>query len=235
MLNVIVTDPPRADLAEVDKLATYGVATVHEAIGRDGYLGPAIRPNQQGARIAGTALTVLCWPGDNLMIHAAVEQAKAGDIIVIAFASPNGDGAFGELLATSLVSKGVRGLVTGGGLRDTQELRDMGFPAWRAHVSAQGTVKETTGAVNVPISLGGQLIRPGDAIVADDDGVCVVPRLDVAKAVAAAAARIAKEDASRKQLADGALGLDMYGLRPKLAKIDYITYAEYVQRAGEGL
>jgi 4-hydroxy-4-methyl-2-oxoglutarate aldolase len=235
MLNVIVTDPPRADLTEVDKLATYGVATVHEAIGRDGYLGPTIRPNQQGARIAGTALTVLCWPGDNLMIHAAVEQAKPGDIIVIAMASPNGDGAFGELLATSLVSKGVRGLVTGGGLRDTQELRDMGFHAWRAHVSAQGTVKETTGAVNVPISLGGQLIRPGDAIVADDDGVCVVPPLDVAKAVAASEARIAKEDANRKQLADGALGLDMYGLRPKLAKIDYITYAEYVQRAGEGL
>lgn len=235
MLNVIVTDPPRADLAEVDKLATYGVATVHEAIGRDGYLGPTIRPNQQGTRIAGTALTVLCWPGDNLMIHAAVEQAKPGDIIVIATASPNSDGAFGELLATSLASKGVRGLVTGGGLRDTQELRDMGFPAWRAHVSAQGTVKATTGAVNVPISVGGQLIRPGDAIVADDDGVCVVPRLDVTKAVAAAEARTAKEDANRKRLADGTLGLDMYGLRPKLAKIDYITYAEYVQRAGEGL
>lgn len=235
MINVIVTDPPRADLAEVDKLAAYGVATVHEAIGRDGYLGPTIRPNQQGARIAGTALTVLCWPGDNLMIHAAVEQAKPGDIIVIATSSPNGDGAFGELLATSLTSKGVRGLVTGGGLRDTQELRDMGFPAWTAHVSAQGTVKETAGAVNVPVSLGGQLIRPGDAIVADDDGVCVVPRLDVPKAVSASEARIAKEDANRKRLADGELGLDMYNLRPKLAKAEYISYAEYVQRAGEGI
>jgi 4-hydroxy-4-methyl-2-oxoglutarate aldolase len=235
MINVIVTDPPRADLADVDKLAAYGVATVHEAIGRDGYLGPAIRPNQQGARIAGTALTVLCWPGDNLMIHAAVEQAKPGDIIVIATSSPNGDGAFGELLATSLTSKGVRGLVTGGGLRDTQELRDMGFPAWTAHVSAQGTVKETAGAVNVPISLGGQLIRPGDAIVADDDGVCVVPRLDVPKAVTASEARIAKEDANRKRLADGKLGLDMYNLRPKLANVEYISYAEYVQRAGEGI
>lgn len=235
MLNVIVTDPPRAGLAEVDKLAAFGVATVHEATGRNGYLGPGIRPNQQGTRIAGTALTVLCWPGDNLMIHAAVEQARPGDIIVVATASPNGDGAFGELLATSLVSRGVRGLVTGGGLRDTQELRDMGFPAWTAHVSAQGTVKETPGAVNVPVSLGGQVIRPGDAIVADDDGVCVVPRADVPRAVTASEARVAKENANRKQLADGTLGLDMYNLRPKLAKVDYISYAEYVRRAGEGI
>jgi len=235
MLNVIVTDPPRADLAEVDKLATFGVATVHEAIGRSGYLGPGIRPNQQGTRISGTALTALCWPGDNLMIHAAVEQAKPGDILVVATTSPNGDGAFGELLATSLLSHGVRGLVTGGGLRDTQELREMSFPAWTAHVSAQGTVKETAGAVNVPVSLGGQVIRPGDAIVADDDGVCVVPRSDVAAAVAASEARMAKEDTNRKQLAEGGLGLDMYNLRPKLAKVDYISYAEYVRRAGEGL
>jgi 4-hydroxy-4-methyl-2-oxoglutarate aldolase len=234
VLNVIVTDPPRADLAEVDKLAGYGTATVHEAIGRDGYLGPAIRPNQQGARIAGTALTVVCWPGDNLMIHAAVEQARPGDIIVITTTSPSSDGAFGELLATSLASHGVRGLVMGAGLRDTQELRDMGFPAWTAHVSAQGTVKETPGAVNVPVSLGGQLIRPGDAIVADDDGVCVVPRLGVPQAVTASEARIAKEEASRKQLAEGVLSLDMYSLRPKLAKVDYISYAEYVRRAGEG-
>ena len=234
MLNVIVTDPPRADLAEVDKLAGYGTATVHEAIGRDGYLGPAIRPNQQGARIAGTALTVVCWPGDNLMIHAAVEQARPGDIIVVTTTSPSSDGAFGELLATSLASHGVRGLVMGAGLRDTQELRDMGFPAWTAHVSAQGTVKETPGAVNVPVSLGGQVIRPGDAIVADDDGVCVVPRLGVPQALTASEARIAKEEASRKQLAAGALGLDMYNLRPKLAKVDYISYAEYVRRAGEG-
>jgi 4-hydroxy-4-methyl-2-oxoglutarate aldolase len=234
VLNVIVTDPPRADLAEVDKLAGYGTATVHEAIGRDGYLGPAIRPNQQGARIAGTALTVVCWPGDNLMIHAAVEQAKPGDIVVITTTSPNSDGAFGELLATSLASHGVRGLIMGAGLRDTQELRDMGFPAWTAHVSAQGTVKETPGAVNVPVSLGGQLIRPGDAIVADDDGVCVVPRLEVPRAVTASQARTAKEEASRKRLAAGALGLDMYNLRPKLAGVDYISYAEYARRAGEG-
>jgi len=234
MLNVIVTDPPRAELGQVDKLAEYGVATVHEAIGRDGYLGPAIRPIQQGARISGVALTVLCWPGDNLMIHAAVEQARPGDIIVITTTSPSSDGAFGELLATSLRAHGVRGLVMGAGLRDTQELRDMGFPAWTANVSAQGTVKETPGSVNVPVTLGGQLIRPGDAIVADDDGVCVVPRLEVAGAVTASAARVAKEDTNRKKLADGVLGLDMYNLRPKLEKVDYISYAEYTQRAGEG-
>ncbi len=235
MLNVIVTDPPRADLQAVDALASFGVATVHEAIGRDGYLGPAIRPNQQGARIAGIALTVVCWPGDNLMIHAAVEQARPGDIIVITTTSPSSDGAFGELLATSLAARGVRGLVMGAGLRDTQELRDMGFPAWTAHVSAQGTVKETPGAVNVPVTLGGQTIRPGDAIVADDDGVCVVPRLQVAAAVTASAARVAKEDANRAELANGVLGLDLYDLRPKLAKVEYISYAEYAERAGEGV
>jgi 4-hydroxy-4-methyl-2-oxoglutarate aldolase len=233
MLNVVVTDPPRADLAQVDKLATYGVATVHEAIGRRGYLGPDIRPNQQGARVAGTALTVACWPGDNLMIHVAVEQARPGDIIVVTTTSPSSDGAFGELLATSLAAHGVRGLVMGAGLRDTRELRDMGFPAWTAHVSAQGTVKATPGAVNVPVVLGGQIIRPGDAIVADDDGVCVVPRPDVATAVTASAARVAKEDATRERLAAGELSLDIYGLRPKLAGVEYITAEEYSRRAGE--
>jgi 4-hydroxy-4-methyl-2-oxoglutarate aldolase len=235
MLNVIVTDPPRADLPEVDKLAEYGVATVHEAIGRRGYLGPTIRPNQQGARVSGTALTVICWPGDNLMIHAAVEQARPGDIIVVTTASPSTDGAFGELLATSLAARGVRGLIMGAGLRDTRELREMGFPAWTAHVSAQGTVKETPGSVNVPVTLGGQTIRPGDAIVADDDGVCVVPRLDVATAVTASVARIAKEDANRADLAAGVLGLDLYNLRPKLAEVEHISYAEYARRAGEGV
>ena len=233
MLNVVVTDPPRADLAQVDKLAEYGVATVHEAIGREGYLGPEIRPNQQGTRIAGTALTVVCWPGDNLMIHAAVEQARPGDVIVITTTSPSSDGAFGELLATSLVAHGVRGLVTAGGIRDSQELRELGFPAWSASISAQGTVKETTGAVNVPVVIGGQVVRPGDAIVADDDGVCVVPRTTVAAAVTAAAARVAKEDASRARLADGELGLDMYALRPTLARVQYLTAEEYSRRSGE--
>src|ERR1700727_602308 len=206
MLNVIVTDPPRADLTAVDALAPFGVATVHEAIGRTGYLRAAHPPKQPARRIAGVALTVVCWRGDNLMIHAAVEQAKPGDIIVVTTTSPSSDGAFGELLATSLVSRGVRGLIMGAGLRDTQELRDMGFPAWTAHVSAQGTVKETPGSVNVPVTLGGQVVRPGDAIVADDDGVCVVPRLDVPQAVTASQARPAKEEASRKARAEGGPG-----------------------------
>src|SRR5215472_785810 len=234
MLNVVVTDPPRADLGEVDQLAGYGVATVHEAIGRNGYLGPGIRPIQDGARIAGTALTVLCWPGDNLMLHVAVEQARPGDILVVTTTSPSTDGLFGGLIATSVAARGVRGLIMGAGLRDTAELREMGFPAWTANVSAQGTVKETPGSVNVPVTIGGQVIRPGDAIVADDDGVVCVPRLEVGKAVTASAARIAKEDTNRKSLADGQLGLDMYGLRAKLAKVEYITAAEYARRAGEG-
>ncbi|MBO0805032.1 MAG: 4-carboxy-4-hydroxy-2-oxoadipate aldolase/oxaloacetate decarboxylase [Nocardiopsaceae bacterium] len=233
MLNVVVTDPPRADLAQVDKLAGYGTATVHEAIGRRGYLGPQIRPVQQGARVAGTALTVTCWPGDNLTLHVAAEQAKPGDIVVVTATSPSTDGFFGELIATSLRARGVRGIVMGAGLRDTAELRHMGFPAWTAYVSAQGTVKETPGAVNVPVSIGGVTIRPGDAIVADDDGACAVPRIDVDAAVTAAAARVAKEEATREQLADGALGLDIYGLRAKLGKVEYITAAEYARRSGE--
>ena len=234
MKPMVVVDPPRADPAAVAELGELGVATVHEAAGRTGLLGTRLRPVWPGAAAFGTAVTVLCWPGDNLMIHAAVEQAKPGDIIVITTVSPNTDGAFGELLATSLASRGVRGLIMGAGLRDTRELREMGFPAWTAHVSAQGTVKETPGAVNVPVTLGGQTIRPGDAIVADDDGVCVVPRLDVAAAVTASAARIAKEDANRTELAAGLLGLDLYNLRPKLAGVEYISYAEYAKRAGEG-
>ena len=225
MLNVVVTDPPRADLAQVDKLAEYGVATVHEAIGRRGYLGPAIRPNQQGTRIAGTALTALCWPGDNLMIHAAVEQCRAGDLLVVTATSPCTDGMFGELLATSLAARGVRGLVIEAGVRDVAELRAMGFPVWSAAVSAQGTVKETAGSVNVPVSVGGQIVRPGDAIIADDDGVVCVPRADVSQALAAARARVAKEEQSRKALADGQLGLDLYGLRDKLTArgVEYVA------------
>ncbi|MCL2730834.1 MAG: 4-carboxy-4-hydroxy-2-oxoadipate aldolase/oxaloacetate decarboxylase [Actinomycetia bacterium] len=235
MLNVVVTDPPRADLAQVGKLAEYGTATVHEAIGRRGFLGPAIRPIQQNKRIAGTALTVVCWPGDNLMLHVACEQARPGDIIVVTTTSPSSDGFFGELIATSLAAHGVRGIIMGAGLRDTQELRDMDFPGWTANVSSQGTVKETPGAVNTPVVIGGITIRPGDAIVADDDGVCAVPRLDVPSAVESSRARLVKEEAVRKQLADKALGLDIYGLRDKLGKVEYISAAEYARRAGENI
>jgi len=225
MRKVIVTKVTRADLTVVDQLAELGVATVHEAIGRAGYLGPGLRPIQDGMRIGGTAVTAVCWPGDNLMIHAAVEQCQAGDLLVVTTTSPSTDGMFGELLATSLAARGVRGLVTTAGVRDVAELRAMRFAVWAAAVSAQGTVKETAGAVNVPVSVGGQIIRPGDAILADDDGVVCVPRADVGQALTASQARLAKEEKSRKALADGQLGLDLYGLRDKLAALG-VRYLE---------
>ena len=178
MRNVIITGVPRADLAVVEELAGLGVATVHEAIGRAGYLGPGLRPIQDGTRVGGTAVTALCWPGDNLMIHAAAEQCQAGDLLVRRRRRRRvPTGCSGELLATSLAARGVRGIVIETGLRDVAELRAMGFPAWSAAVSAQGTVKETPGAVNVPVCVGGQIVRPGDAIIADDDGVVCVPRV----------------------------------------------------------
>jgi 4-hydroxy-4-methyl-2-oxoglutarate aldolase len=225
MRKVIVTKVTRADLTVVDQLAALGVATVHEAIGRAGYLGPGLRPIQDGIRIGGTAVTAVCWPGDNLMIHAAVEQCQAGDLLIVTTTSPSTDGMFGELLATSLAARGVRGLVTEAGVRDVAELRAMRFAVWAAAVSAQGTVKETAGAVNVPVSVGGQIIRPGDAILADDDGVVCVPRADVGRALTASQARLAREEKSRKALADGQLGLDLYGLRDKLAALG-VRYVE---------
>jgi 4-hydroxy-4-methyl-2-oxoglutarate aldolase len=226
---VVVTGPPRADLPLVDKLADYGVATVHEALGRTGYLGPGIRPIYPGTRISGTAVTVVCWPGDNLMIHAAVEQCQPGDILVVTTTSPSSDGAFGELLATSLQHRGVRGLVTTGGVRDTAELKAMNFPAFAGYVSAQGTVKATAGAVNVPLSIGGQRIRAGDAILADDDGVLTVPREQVGQALAGAGARTDKEAAARAAFQAGELGLDRYGLRSKLSElnVEYLSYERY--------
>ncbi|HEX9030488.1 MAG TPA: 4-carboxy-4-hydroxy-2-oxoadipate aldolase/oxaloacetate decarboxylase [Streptosporangiaceae bacterium] len=232
MRNVVVTGCPRADIAEVDALVRYGVATIHEAIGRTGYLGPGIRPVHLGARTGGTAVTVLCWPGDNLMIHAAVEQCRPGDILVVTTTSPSTDGAFGELLATSLRQRGVRGLVTTGGVRDVAELHELGFPVFCGAVSAQGTVKATAGAVNVGISIAGQRVEPGDAVIADDDGVVVVPRTDVPRAVAAAADRVAKEEASRAAFRRGELGLDRYGLRQVLANlgVEYVDYASYKEQ-----
>src|SRR5207237_8984800 len=167
---------PRADAGDAEVLGSYGVATVHEALGRVGYLGPEFRPAWAGARICGTAVTVLCWPGDNLMIHVAVEQCRPADILVVATNSPCTDGLFGELFATALARRGVRGVILGCGVRDVAELREMGFPAWSRAVSAQGSVKATAGAVNVPVVLGGQTIRPRDVVVADDDGVTLVPR-----------------------------------------------------------
>ena len=231
MKPVIVTDPPRADLAQVTRLAGYGVATVHEALGRSGLLDPGLRPIQDGARVGGTAVTVLCWPGDNLMIHAAVEQCREGDFLVVTTTSPCHDGLFGELFATALRHRGVRGLVTGTGVRDVTELRALGFPVWSAAVSAQGTVKATAGAVNVPVVLGGQVIRPGDAVLADDDGVLCVRREDVQSGLEAAQARLAKEAAAREAFANGQLGLDRYGLRAKLEALGvrYLTAEEYAK------
>ncbi|MFF1304671.1 4-carboxy-4-hydroxy-2-oxoadipate aldolase/oxaloacetate decarboxylase [Streptomyces sp. NPDC058307] len=229
MSGVIVTNPPKADLKDVDALARYGVATVSEAMGRTGLLGPAIRPVQQGVRVAGTAVTVIGWPGDNLMIHAAVEQCGEGDLLVVTTTSPCTDGLFGELFATALQQRGVRGVVTNTGIRDTQELRDMGFAAWSRAVSSQGTVKATGGSVNVPIAIDGQVIAPGDVILADDDGVVVVPRGRVAETVERSEAREAKEAATRAAFVEGQLGLDRYGLRETLKRlgVEYRTYEEY--------
>ncbi len=229
MKPVIVTDPPRADLEQVAQLADYGVATVHEALGRSGLLGPDLRPIQDGARIGGTAVTALCWPGDNLMIHAAVEQCREGDVLVVTTTSPCRDGLFGELFATALRYRGVKGLVIDTGVRDVADLRALGFPVWSAAVSAQGTVKATAGAVNVPVVIGGQVIRPGDAILADDDGVMRVRRENVQIGLEASQARLEKEAAAREAFAQGQLGLDRYGLREKLEALGvrYLTAEEY--------
>ena len=231
MRTVVVTDPPRAAVADAETLGGYGVATVHEALGRVGYLGPEFRPAWPGAKMGGTAVTVLCWPGDNLMIHVAVEQCRPGDVLVVATNSPSTDGLFGELFAGALRHRGVRGAVLASGVRDVADLREMQFPVWSRAISAQGSVKTTAGAVNVPIVLGGQTIHPGDVILGDDDGVTVVPRLDVPRALSAAKARLDKESATRAAFAEGELGLDRYGLRDKLSGlgIEYVSYVEYVK------
>lgn len=233
MSGVVVTNPPKAAAEDVEALAAYGVATVSEAMGRTGLLGPGIRPVQQGVRVAGTAVTALSWPGDNLMIHAAVEQCGEGDVLVVTTTSPSTDGLFGELFATALQRRGVRGIVINTGIRDTQELREMGFAAWSRAVSAQGTVKATGGSVNVPIAVDGQVIRPGDVIVADDDGVVVVPRERARQVAEASEAREQKEAATRAAFVEGQLGLDRYGLREKLKELG-VTYQSYdAYTAGE--
>ncbi|MGC0328351.1 4-hydroxy-4-methyl-2-oxoglutarate aldolase [Streptomyces sp. SAI-170] len=232
MSGVIVTGPPKADPKDVDALAGFGVATVGEAMGRTGLLGPGIRPIQQGVRVAGTAVTVLGRPGDNLMIHAAVEQCGEGDFLVVTTTSPCTDGLFGELFAMALHRRGVRGLVIDAGVRDTQELRETGFPVWSRAVCAQGTVKATGGSVNVPVVIDGQVIHAGDVILADDDGVAVVPRRRARATAEAAAAREAKEAATRAAFLDGQLGLDRYGLRETLARLG-VTYRSYEDYAAE--
>ena len=216
--GIVVRNVARADAAWVDELQRYGVATIHEAQGRKGLLNPAIRPIQQGTAISGSAITVLVAPGDNWMFHVAVEQCRPGDILVVAPSSPCTDGYFGDLLATSLKARGVRALVIDAGVRDTLTLRGMGFPVWSQVVSAQGTIKETLGSVNVPLVCGGQLVYPGDAVVADDDGVVIVRRVEVPQVVEASRARADLEEQKAVRLANGELGLDIYNMRGRLAE-----------------
>jgi len=217
--HVVVCNIERASPDIVDQLGPVGTATVHEAIGRRGYLGPGIRPIQRDVKVSGTAVTVLSHPGDNIMIHAAIEVCGDGDILVVANTAPSTHGMFGDLLATSLMVRGVRGLVIDAGVRDTSDLREMGFPVWSRHVSCQGTVKSTPGSVNVPIVIGGVTVHPGDVICADDDGVVVVEREDASWALEKSQDRLEKEASTRSKLEAGELGVDLYGLRQKLADL----------------
>ncbi|HEX6420332.1 MAG TPA: 4-carboxy-4-hydroxy-2-oxoadipate aldolase/oxaloacetate decarboxylase [Acidimicrobiales bacterium] len=214
--HVVVRAIERADRAAAEALGALGSATVHEAIGRRGFAGAHLRPIQQGVRLAGAAVTVSSHPGDNLMVHAAVEACREGDVLVVTHTAPSSHGIFGELLATSLMARGVRALVTDAGVRDTAELRAMGFAVWSQHVSCQGTVKASPGSVNVPVVLGGVTVHPGDVVCADDDGVVVVPRGEASAALDLARQRVAREQATRERLAAGELGVDIYGLRATL-------------------
>jgi 4-hydroxy-4-methyl-2-oxoglutarate aldolase len=223
--HYVVRCVDRADPETIAALRAAGVATAHEAAGRTGLLGPAIQARQAGAAIGGSAITVSCHPGDNLMIHAAVEVCRPGDVLVVTTTSPSTDGMVGDLLATSLTARGVVGLVIDAGVRDLAALREMGFPVWSRAVHAQGTVKASPGSVNVPVVAAGALVRPGDIVIADDDGVLALPAATGDRVAGAAAKRLANEAAKREHLTGGTLGVDLYRLRPLLAGLG-VTYVD---------
>jgi 4-hydroxy-4-methyl-2-oxoglutarate aldolase len=226
--NIVVRNIARADADVVKRLGVLGVATVHEAYGRSGLMKPYMRTVWAGGEAAGTAVTVLAQPGDNWMLHVAVEQCRPGDLLVVGCTADNTDGMFGDLLATSLMARGVTGLIIDAGCRDVKSLKEMGFPVWSKAISAKGTVKATLGAVNVPVVCAGINVHPGDAIVADDDGVVVVRKKDAAEVAIKGEKRKAEEEGKRQQLASGVLGLDMYKMREPLAKagLSYVDEPE---------